>query len=478
MTNHERYNLVRQNTGYPHIIAYIITFPAHALPSREHLENRVADLQRKFPKLYARIVNARTNKPAFAANGSPWDAADIINEGTYTPAKIEANEAPGILRAEMERFESLDFDHVPMWTLTLLYGPPGVPRAYLIGMFNHLIIDGRGSLALMHALLARNTENLLPETFESPRRFDDTVNIKPGITYLAPEVFHELLLPKLPKGFQSTFGKNDLAWPGTNVNLSPFASGWSMCHVSVPTGTVARLKAQGKRYGVKTLHPVLKMAYLAALWRTFGNNSTQHFNAMTMRDERDPSLGHSQLTGIYSSSTEHHVHVNGKDRFWSCARKMAAELKSKKAIADGRYIIGVMSHLPDPEVDPKSPDFDPKAPTGWEKYFLRRTMGPIPYRQSLAFSNMCQTSLPEGATDLMWAQTASPIAPAFSVNVISHENGLRLTATFRENSAATKYQTDLMHKTWLRCIDRIITTEGDRTIAELTADNSGESAWI
>jgi len=463
--------LMRQNLGRPHVICYAVTYSISTLPAREFLEERIIELQTKLPTLYAGVANQYTTKPCFVPGQVPWDPEDIIVESSYVPLRSAANEAALVIKREMERFERYRFNRGdPMWTVALVYGPPDAERAYLVVQVNHILMDGRGLLAFLHALTAGSIDMLPHEPFHKIKRFDDTVNIKPSARFLAPIFWREIIMPRLPRALQQKFAKED-CWPGLQVQRSPLVCGWSLSHISVPAGTVTLLKEKAKLKGVRTLHPILKITYLAALWRTYGQNSYKpmYLVAATSRSERRLSLGHSAITGTYISSQEYHIRFSGSESFWGTCQHFAKWFRSSRAIAEGRYVPGLLSHIDDPDVDLDSPDFDPSAPTAWEKLFLARASSDTPFRDSMYFHNLGPTKLPPGATDLMWMQTASPFGPVFQSNLIGHEGGLRLTAAHAEGAAATKVRTDAMHQAWLRALDRIALSDEDMTISELTA---------
>lgn len=469
VTSHERLILSRQNLGHAHALVHAVKYPLHEMPSREFLEVRVGELQVRLPRLNACVVNAKTNRPCYES-GAPWAAKEIVQDGLFSAFDDTEEEMTSILHSEEERFTSQDFDHSPMWCVALLTSPER-EYGYLVACFNHLIVDAPGSLRLVHLLTARGI-NLPVESFDHPKRMDDTIDLKPDARYLTPIVFREIMVPKLPKSLQKKFKAKD-PWPGERVALHPVEAPGAISFASIPTKVVEMCTSQGQPRGVKTFHPILKMAYMAALWRVFGPGASGAGNSLrliglTSRDERKSRLGHSAVTGCYISSSEYTTKVAGEHKFWSSTRNMTSWLNDR-GIAVGRYNHGVLYHIPDPEITEMDPHYDPALPTGWEQHWAQRAAAPAPFRNSFAIHNIGTARLPQGAEDHAFSQTASPYAPVWNVNVLTHEGGLRLSTVYRDGCATTRAQTEALLRVMKRVLGRIALGEADTTIADLTS---------
>lgn len=463
---HERYSLTRQNLGHPHTILHVVTYPAAQLPKLSFMEARVVELQARLPMLHPRFVDTKTNHPGYVA-GAVWPANKIVREVTFTPAATGHDESLALYNAEMLRFSAVDYDTEPMWAVTLA-SAPGAEHAYLLVAFTHPIIDGRGSSFMLRALTAENIDYIETETWEGPKGCDETVSTKPSLGFLLPIVFRELLLPKMPLFIQRPF-LSDEPWPADAVKGSVVNSTQDIDLVSIDQDVTTRAKAAGKEHGVATLHPVVKMAWVAALWRVFHKDAKPfHCSAGSARDERNAELGHAAITHNYVSATEWEATLTGDEQFWDVAKQIAYQVSSDHGITEGRMTMGLLAHIPDPDVDPASKDYDPKLPTGWEKYFHGRATSENPYRGSASFSNLGYYALPPGATDAMWGQTASPFGPAYQVSINGHEGGVRLTASFRDGAVTDKQHTHDLHAVYLRVMERVAAGESDKTIDEIT----------
>ncbi len=470
VTSHERLILARQNLGAAHAIVHAVRYPLPELPSRGFLEVRVSDLQFRLPRLNVSIAGPTSNQPRFE-NGAPWAAKEIVQEGYFAPNPHNDldEEMASILSSQEEAFAAQDFDQSPMFRVSILTSPDR-EYGYFVACFNHVMVDGRGALRLVHLLTAHGV-NLPIEAFEKPARLDDTLDLKPDARYLAPIVFREIIVPKLPKPLQKKWKAKD-PWPAERIGNHPTESPGAISFARVSLEVVEGCKRAGKARGVRTFHPILKMAYMAALWRVFGPGSTSTGNslrlvALTSRDERRTRSGHSAITGCYVTNPEYYTKVSGEHRFWSVTRTMANWL-SDRGVFTGRYNNGILNEIPD-GLTPMDPNYDPAQPTGWEQYVGGRASAAAPFRNSIGVHNLGMAALPQGAEDHAWSQTPSPYAPVWNINVLSHEGGLRLSAVFRDGSAVTKVQTDALLHILQVVLERIAFDESDTTIERLTA---------
>lgn len=463
VTVHERFSLMRQNTGHPHIIQHVVVYPLHALPSRADIERRVDELQAALPMLSARLIDTATNHPGYVP-GDVWPSSSIVHELTFSPSFSSEEEGLSVYREVMNAFTRSEG---PMWRVTLAR-PAGEGRGYLLLSINHLLVDGRGSTLLLRALTESlgSPSNVAREDWSTPTRFDDTVSTSPSLPFLLPVVFRELLLPKLPRFIQRPFLTSD-PWPSAQPG-NPLTCGWDILLLSLPASQVPLLKAAGKAHGVNTLHPLMKVAYIASLWHVFGRGEPLHVAASTARDERNPALGHAGITHNYVSSTEYDATLAPSDRFWARAQELAVKV-GPAGVAEGRMTMGLLRHIPDPDVEPSAPGFDASRPTGWEKYFCERATSGTPYRDSVSVSNLGAITLPPGAEDAWWGQTATPFGSAFMTNVIGHEGGVRVSSAFRLITS-DKERTGQLHDIMRRVLDRV--AEGgtdDMTLTDITA---------
>ncbi|BEJ14067.1 hypothetical protein CspHIS471_0312410 [Cutaneotrichosporon sp. HIS471] len=462
MSMHERYSLMRQNTGHPHVILHVVSYLPDAMPSSAALERRVDELQAALPMLSARVVGAHTTKPGYVP-GDAWPASNIVTQALAVSDSVAA------YKAAMDAFTApaiatLTGTAAPMWRVTLFASDNG--EGYMTLAINHLLIDGRGSTLLLAALTADlNAPSTVElEAWDKPTTFDDTIPTTPSLRFLLPIVFRELLLPKLPRFVQSPFLASD-PWPAERPGDS-LTCGWDILLLSLSPDLIVKVKEAGTGRGIRTLHPLLKMAYCAAMWRVFAK-STLHITVDTARSERDAALGHAAITHNYVSSTMWDATLVGEDGFWARTKQLAHAV-GPAGVLPGRMNMGLLRHIPDPEVDENAPGFNPQRPTGWEKYFVERTQSGRPFRDSMALSNLGRIGLPPGASDAWWGQTATPFGSAIMANAIGHEGGVRLSSAFRLITTSTEQAAEI-HAVIERVLDRMAGEGQDMTLEEITA---------
>ena len=447
---HERYSICRRNCGFPIPNTIILSYPSsHLAPSRKHLDNRIRELLVKFPLLNAEIRGSQTKNPYFAPRATTLTPGDILSEQILEDGTTRDE----VLVSAIRSAEFADLDG-PLWqvirhsfTSTLTSTSTSSSNSsptYLSISAQHELLDGIGLLRLMHALTSDSIDKLPSEPFETPVGMS-TPEYKPSISFLLPLIYTEMIIPALPTWLQS-YLRPTPAWP-FKIDLHPSKAPWASSTLSLDPEQITKISQAGKSNNVKTLHPILKVAYLLAIRSVYGNDVDvdagakvkalgAKFIGQSPRNERDPSLGHPWMTGNYTSSFEWTLPSNGT--FWTAARECYQYGISPPAISSGRQKMGTLAYLPDPDPSDSTASDDPKRATGWEDHYTTKfESGVNPYTESLSISNLGRTTLPPGATDLIWGLPGSPFAPPFSVAMIGHEGGLRVYTTWREGCPVT-----------------------------------------
>lgn len=417
-----------------------MTYPSSdAAPSRQHLDDRIREVLVKFPLLGAEIRGSQRRNPYFAPRPTALTPKDFLSE-----QKLEdGTTCDEVLVSAIQSAESADRDG-PLWqVIRYAYNPVAASSAttYLAISAQHELLDGIGLLRLTHALTADSIDDLPSEPFGTPVGMS-TPEYKPSISFLLPLIYTEMIVPALPTWLQDYLRPTPV-WP-VKIELHPSKAPWASSTLSLDPELVNQLSQAGKTNNVKTLHPILKVAYLLAIRSVYGNDSENlapgvKFVGQTPRNERDPALDHPWMTGNYTSSFEWTLpDSSAYDTFWTAARECYEYGISPKAISSGRQKMGTLAYLPDPDPPVVSKSNDPKRATGWEDHYTTRfESGVDPYSESLSISNLGRTTLPQGATDLVWGFPGSPFAPPFSIAMIGHEGGLRVYTTWREGSPVT-----------------------------------------
>ncbi|TRM55407.1 hypothetical protein BD626DRAFT_75750 [Schizophyllum amplum] len=312
----------------------------------------------------------------------------------------------------------------PLWQATLYTASSANSKSYLTLSVDHVVTDGRGLTLLAHALFSPDISSLPTESLQSIPLMDDTLDIRPSYAHLLPIVLQELVVPRLPT-FLQRYIKSAKAWPAGYVQAarSPADCEWDLSLLELSGSLVASLKSMGKERGVPTLHPLLKVAYLVAMWAVFGHDAASFtLQANTPRSERNAFLGHAHCTANYTTSIDVQVHPASTDDFWTIAQRIASELSSPQGIQKGRYAMGMLSFVPDPVPDPSK---DTDRPTGWEEFCLDKAHSSEPFGGSLEVSNLGYVDLPPGAEDVAWSQACWPAGTAICTSVTRPELGWR-----------------------------------------------------
>jgi hypothetical protein len=443
----ERYILSCDATGFPIVITHVVSYTT--LPTIAELHERVSEAQARLPLLRAYISGAYTRKPAFAVREKPFEPAEIVKE--CEPIGDEMAVLETELRIMCVRKAG---DDTPLWRVAVYPG-------FVAVSCNHVVADGRGSLALLNAMVAPRDDPLsvykLAKEDGTHKSYDATVMLRAGIGMLTKSIWRELVIPVLPQSVQRRFTRND-PWPGV-CDVSPLGRDWGILAASVDADTLAKLAAVGKQRGIKTLHPMIETAYTAAVWAVFHANKPFQFVSNTPRSDRDVAKGHSAITSLYVSLLTRQHEFRGLDDLWGLARNSATFLRSSAADAVARQTLSMLKFIPDPE--PKNDT------TGWMKYLTDRASCPSPFFEGIMVSNLGRFQLPPNATDHVWGQASHPSAFAIGANVIGHAKGVRLTTIFWDSVPANSSQIDQMHRVWEKLM--VLMADGaEGNVEELT----------
>lgn len=462
---HERFNITRRNAGYPPILVITASYPSDAAPTRAFLERRIAELQQHFPLLYIRIEGQRTTNPVEVLREEPWPAEDILDEGRYQPEDDDSLEIEKVLVKNGQKKLSDDLNDRPLWQVTIDTSPKK-STTYITLVADHLIVDGKGITIFFHALLAKDISQLPYEKLETIPRLEDTINIKPSLSFLLPLVWQHLMLPRLPSFIQSLFS-TVAPWPATHIRESPLncSPGYSL--LSVPANQMASLRKAAKAHYIPTLHAVIKSIYALAIWSKFRYTlSPFRLTASSPRSERDYKLGHAYCMANYVSSYKFDIEFPSGENFWVVAKKISDYLVDPKSIESARMGMGILGNVPDGVYEP--PHADRRRPTKWEDFFLNEAASEKPFDEAVSFSNLGYVELPENAKDMAWVQIGGSLASAgFCTTVLGHQNGLRLNTIYLEGAAVTKEDVKDIERLFTVIMERLIA--GKDNVDELLA---------
>lgn len=393
----------------------------------------------------------------------PWPAEDILDEAEYQPEDDDSVEIGNILQKNGQKKSTDDLNSRPLWQVTI---DTSLKKSttYITLVADHLIVDGKGLSIFFDALLAKDVSQLPYEKLETIPRLEDTMNIKPSLSFLLPMVWQHLILPRLPFFIQRFFSTG-ATWPATHVRESPFncSPGYSL--LSIPADQMASLKQVARAHNILALHAVLKSIYALAIWSKFRHTlSPFRLTASTPRSERDYKLGHAYCMGNYVSSYQFDIQFTPGESFWVVAKNVFNYLMDPESIESARMRMGILEQVPDGVYDP--PHADPHRPTKWEDFFLNEAASEKPFGEALSFSNLGHVKLPENAKDVAWVQIGGSLATAgFSTAVLGHEKGLRLNTIYLEGAAVTKEDVKDIEWLFVVILKRLI--EGKDNVDEL-----------
>lgn len=317
-----------------------------------------------------------------------------------------------------------------LWRIVRYTSDSSLQPGFLAVTINHVISDGKSGLALFNALLsAPDSDTVVVENSSDkgfPPSMESIVDCRPGYGYMSKVIWNELVVPKLPS-FIADAVKQVPAWPGRPPSDREVHRSYRL--VSLDPSQTAKLKANGKRHGVDTLHPILEMAAAVSLWLTFGACEIATNTPISLRDV---SRGHPIFTGNFSSNLESRISCSstGNDDFWQRAREFGMRLKSDAGRRQAISAMGMLAHIPDGLNDVPS---DSPTPTGWETFLVdKMTRAP---GASFEVSNLGYTPLPQSTRSVTFAQTANLALPV-CINAIGHGSGLSLLIGWRAGAYA------------------------------------------
>lgn len=335
----------------------------------------------------------------------------------------------GVISAELGNIQPLRVVSRGFLLRAVRYVPqPNPGPAFVALTINHVISDGKSGLALFNALLTPSTANdgkapALTEVI--PPSMESTIDCRPGYLYMLNVIWKELLVPKLPTFLSDTL-KQTPCWPARTASTG--ATRQMFKRITLDPQQVNRLKAVGRTHQVNTLHPILEMAAVVALWQTFTASEIAYDTPISVRDT---ARGHPPISGNYVANLEYRISCSpeGNEQFWNKTREFSAWLASDAGRKQAMSAMGMLVHIPDGvnDVGPDSP-----TPTGWETFLLDKvTRAP---GSSLEVSNLGYTRLPPHAESVAFAQTPSPFIPPLVINAVGHERGLELVVCWREGA--------------------------------------------
>lgn len=504
---------MRHNTGEAPIIvmAACLSVPTrnynHLLENFAHeVENRVQALLDHPGNglLRSSVHGSTTATPRFKLEAS-IDATQVVRTKSHPSVSLsDASLLEDVIRQEHSDASSLFRleDSLPLWSVSIYHSSQNIAsecssarRAWLALSVHHCISDGKGSQALLNAILYGTIDGMssdvkVPSGPQQtiPPSSNETLPMDPPLYGLViPLAMTKFVMPKLaviiPSFIRRTYTRTP-AWPALRSKrdgkpsrreppvrwlsqMAPQQTHAEMRLVSYDSqDMVDDIKRQGKINGVATIHSTIHAAMivaLAAALKAFGGTDEYVYASETPVDHRSPDeLGHGKYTGNYIGVCWWRQQIRRDCSFWELARDYAAlvsdETKRRRALVS----IGLLKYIKAGPVNISTVPSCSKdmigaeAATGWEQWWHEKAEGRRPHRVSAGLSNLGVNLLdadvysPNASQPAIKAhsvamfQCPSAIGPAIDVDVMGYkrtiaspaegitaEGGLNLSVSWR-----------------------------------------------
>ncbi|WRT66795.1 uncharacterized protein IL334_003758 [Kwoniella shivajii] len=280
----------------------------------------------------------------------------------------------------------------------------------LVLLIDHTLCDGLGARNLFADWLNLLSGIPLPTQPEGlPARMDDTVSLHPLVptnwnilsSYLSPivKLFESPSPPHYP--------------PKPSADYDSVTAKQQFSEFEIPQSDLSGLLAISKDHKVPTIHPVIHVASLFALYRASTWSNTGFYSSVPI-SERNEKLGHPRSTGNYVTFHFSTDHIEPSTMFWEHARSFSNTLRQPTTKSAARQALAKLGQLEVP----------------WEDY-LKEVMNDSngPHKLSLAVSNVGVMELPQTGKlaglvqDVYFTQSASAMGAAAVVSIMSTRGG-------------------------------------------------------
>lgn len=440
MSEHERYHIASRNIGTPNPISFVLTYPnAKSLPTHQSLVQRSKALQDQFPLLRSVVRDADTIRPFFQERGY-WPDDLLIREAHYAndhSEEILAQEHESMI----EHLMANDGQN-PLWRITTYTNESdNGGKAYFAISGDHCLVDGRGMVNLVKSLF--EVDNVPAETIEDVARGEETYNIKPGFWKLLPVILQSKIRPNLPVFLQDRLF-SPLPWPAKPIGRGLHSPGIS--RLEIPSSMVDSLKSQGRLHGIKTLHPILLYSYALAVQRCTHKMDmpAKCLRVQSPRSMRDVGKGHGHCTALYLSADSVDLTYPDQTFSWPQVVKVQSHLSDPYQIAMGDQSIGLLEYLPN-------------VPGGWEGWL--KGLPDEPIADSISFSNLGYlgnlSTLDAPLEDVMWAMAPTPYQATLQVNLLGHQDGIRVITAFRDGAIIDNAWVKSVEVEWMKILESL-----------------------
>lgn len=324
-----------------------------------------------------------------------------------------------IVDSVIKRGTQFDVSNGPLWEIQLHKSQQhdtADARDRLILLIDHILCDGVGARNLFTDLLCLLSDTPIPpQSAGLPARMDNTVDLTPDSIVNAEQ---SSTLDSVRAVIQRY---NPFAPTRFPLKLDPaydsLAAAQQFDHFELPQSELTGLLSIGKNHNIPTVHPVIHIASLAALYRATASSSSLSFTTSVPISERKEDLGHPRSTGNYVTFHYATDTINPSTPFWDTARALSTTLRKPETKVAARRTLGKFSLI-------DKPDPDGAGESGWEGYLYNLINDPSgPHKLALAVSNVGRMDVPiEGklaglVQEVYFQQSASAVGAAIVVSV-------------------------------------------------------------
>ncbi|WVW83534.1 hypothetical protein I302_105555 [Kwoniella bestiolae CBS 10118] len=421
----ERWSLSRNNVGSPITVVYHASLPA-GLVSKHDLETAVTELCNAYPILVCGVEKKDSKHPkyAFRKDINPQDVVKVID-------LVSEDSLSDMVDKAVVRGKSFDVSCGPLWELQLhRYSSSAKQpsRDRIVLLIDHVLCDGLGARNLFTNLLDILSGTSVPKQPEDlPSRMDDTVDLRPSSGMNVPSIPSTVAtqLNAITKSFTSSSSPQqyDKFPPKPSPEYNSITAPQQFSELELLHSELAGLLSEGKKHGIPTIHPVIHIACLVALYRAIRPLAAWSFYTSIPISERREDLGHPHATGNYVTFHFSTDQISTSTPFWEHVRGFSSTLRQPETKILARKAMGKLASI-------DKDQSEGSAESLWADYLMRMVNDPSgPHKLSLAVSNVGIMDIPTSGKlsgmvkDVYFTQGASAMGGCAVISIVSTRGG-------------------------------------------------------
>ncbi|WVR08527.1 hypothetical protein IAU60_005582 [Kwoniella sp. DSM 27419] len=458
----ERWSFARRNINSAIIVIYHASIPDTV--TQCEVQDAMEQLCSLYPLLLSGVTDGQTTHPRYTSRDI--DPRDLV-QTTPLDAILSSTDSPSsspltrLVEWAIAQGKKLDMERGPMIEVQLITPATTVGgesqrdrTQRLVIIMDHTLCDGVGAKNLLADLLnLLSGQGVPPQPEGFPARLDETVDLSPAPA-VEPVPTPSTVLGSLRASLEPvaqaigiTTQPAPTAIPATFPPRQPgsydsVAAAQQVGEFQIPASDLSGLLSIGKQYDVPTVHPIIQVASLMAMYRatqsiapiTSPGSEAIAFNHSCPMSDREETLGHPRSTGNY---VLFHVSTDVIDlstRFWEQARAYSRELRDPQTRIKARQATGKLTLIEgassSPQDSGESEQVQP-GPSRWEDYLMGMVNDPVtgPHKLAMAVSNVGPVDLPtEGrlagrVDEVYFAQSASAMGATVVLSINSIRGG-------------------------------------------------------